>query len=57
MVNNRIVYIPIPKLVATSPRVMDPSGRTWERIRALTRQPQSKPAVDMDIQTCHDRLI
>ena len=35
-----MVYIPIPRLVATSPRVMDPNGRTWERIRAMTRQPQ-----------------
>jgi hypothetical protein len=32
LVNNRVVYIPIPLLVASSPRVMDPKGRTWERV-------------------------
>lgn len=36
LVNNRVVYIPIPRLVATSPRVMDPFGRTWERVLAST---------------------
>jgi 6-phosphofructokinase 1 len=39
LVNNRVVFIPIPKLVATSPRLMDPNGRTWERVIAMTRQP------------------
>ena len=29
--NNRMVFLPIPELVATSPRSMDPWGRTWER--------------------------
>ena len=41
LVNNRVVYIPIPRLVATSPRIMDPSGRTWERVRNVTRQVRS----------------
>ena len=44
LVNNRVVYIPIPRLVATSPRIMDPSGRTWERVRAVTRQPATIPS-------------
>jgi hypothetical protein len=39
IVNNRVVYIPIPRLVATSPRGVDPNGRTWERVRTITRQP------------------
>jgi len=39
--NNRMVFLPIPKLVATSPRSMNPHGRTWERILAQTRQPNT----------------
>lgn len=39
--NNRMVFIPIPELVATSPRNMNPRGRTWERVLALTRQPNT----------------
>lgn len=38
-VNNRIVYIPIPQLVATSPRSMDPMGDIWQQILATTGQP------------------
>eukprot|EP00523_Entomoneis_sp_CCMP467_P005510 CAMPEP_0168747666 /NCGR_PEP_ID=MMETSP0724-20121128/15776_1 /TAXON_ID=265536 /ORGANISM="Amphiprora sp., Strain CCMP467" /LENGTH=550 /DNA_ID=CAMNT_0008795467 /DNA_START=90 /DNA_END=1742 /DNA_ORIENTATION=- len=45
MVNNRTVYIPIPQLVATSPRSMDPNGPIWDRILAMTGQPNpSQPA-------------
>ena len=39
--NNRMVFLPIPELVATSPRSMNPTGRTWERILAITRQPNT----------------
>ena len=39
--NNRMVFLPIPALVATSPRTMDPHGRTWERVLSLTRQPNT----------------
>jgi 6-phosphofructokinase 1 len=39
--NNRMVFLPIPELVATSPRNMNPKGRTWERVLALTRQPNT----------------
>jgi 6-phosphofructokinase 1 len=41
--NNRMVWLPIPEVVATSPRNMDPHGRTWERVLALTRQPNTVP--------------
>jgi 6-phosphofructokinase 1 len=39
MVNNRTVYIPIPQLVATSPRSMDPNGPIYDRILSMTGQP------------------
>ena len=45
MVNNRTVYIPIPQLVKTSPRSMDPRGPIWDRILAMTGQPDTN---DMD---------
>lgn len=38
-----IVFLPIPELVATSPRNMNPRGRTWERVLAVTRQPNTVP--------------
>ena len=41
--NNRMVLLPIPELVATSPRSMNPRGRTWERVLAVTRQPNTVP--------------
>lgn len=43
LVSNRTVYIPIPTLVATSPRSMNPHGRTWERVLGLTGQPNTVP--------------
>ena len=39
--NNKMCFLPIPELVATSPRSMNPKGRTWERILGITRQPNS----------------
>lgn len=39
--NNRMVLIPIDEIVANSPRVMDPMGRTWERVVAATGQPNT----------------
>lgn len=39
--NNKMVFLPIPKLVATSPRSMNPNGRTWERVLARTLQPNT----------------
>ena len=41
VVNKSPVYIPIPQLVASSPRNMDPHGATWERILAMTGQPNT----------------
>lgn len=41
LVNNQVVYIPIPQLVATSPRAMDPHGTIWERVLAMTGQPNA----------------
>ena len=41
--NNKMVFLPIPELVETSPRSMNPRGRTWERVLARTRQPNTVP--------------
>lgn len=46
LVGNSAVYLPIPQLVATSPRQMSPYGRTWERILAMTGQPNTVPKRD-----------
>jgi 6-phosphofructokinase 1 len=39
LVKNKSVMIPIPELARTSPRTMNPQGRTWERVVAVTNQP------------------
>jgi 6-phosphofructokinase 1 len=39
LVNNQMCYLPIPQLVATSPRGMDPQGSMWERVLEMTGQP------------------
>ena len=39
--NNKMVFLPIPELVSTSPRMMNSRGRTWERVLAQTRQPNT----------------
>jgi 6-phosphofructokinase 1 len=41
LVNRRSVLIPIPQLVASSPRNMNPQGDTWGRVLALTGQPSN----------------
>lgn len=46
MANNRLVYIPISALVKNSPRIMDPMGRTWERVLAVTGQPNTAVKID-----------
>ena len=38
-VNGRVAYLPIDVVVAGSPRQLDPSGRTWERVLCATSQP------------------
>jgi 6-phosphofructokinase 1 len=42
-INQRAVYLPIPLLVATSPRSMNPHGLTWQRILSMTGQPNTAP--------------
>ena len=42
LVNNRMVLLPIPMLVANSPRVLNPNGRTWERVLTETGHLKSK---------------
>jgi 6-phosphofructokinase 1 len=39
LTNNRLVYLPIPAIVANSPRRMNPRGRTYQRVLAITQQP------------------
>ena len=58
LVNNRLVYIPIPRIVATSPRIMDPLGRTWERVLSMTRQPNN-PSLKFDtaMVSVNDRTV
>jgi 6-phosphofructokinase 1 len=45
MVNNHSVLIPIPALVAKSPRQLNSRGRTWDRVLSITGQPNSVPAI------------
>jgi 6-phosphofructokinase 1 len=45
LVNNRLVYLPIPQLVASSPRKMNPNGSAWGRIVAMTGQPNTATSV------------
>jgi len=39
LVNNRMVYLPIDAITATSPRRLNPRGRTVERLLLVTGQP------------------
>uniref|UniRef100_A0A7S3JRG8 Phosphofructokinase domain-containing protein n=1 Tax=Aureoumbra lagunensis TaxID=44058 RepID=A0A7S3JRG8_9STRA len=39
LINNRTVMVPIPALAKSSPRSMNANGRTWERVQAITGQP------------------
>jgi 6-phosphofructokinase 1 len=48
--NNRMVWLPIPEVVSTSPRSMNPRGRTWERVLALTRQPNTVPLLPKGVK-------
>ena len=48
LVNNKMVYLPIPQLVASSPRSMNAYGRTYERILTMTGQPNLAPPQDDD---------
>jgi 6-phosphofructokinase 1 len=51
LVNNHLVYVPMPQLVATSPRSLNPHGQTWARILAMTGQPNTaKPKLSSDLE-------
>jgi len=54
LVGNCAVYLPIPQLVSTSPRSMSPYGRTWERILAMTGQPNTAPPQKKDMEIEED---
>eukprot|EP00929_Paragymnodinium_shiwhaense_P006711 TRINITY_DN110681_c0_g1_i1.p1 TRINITY_DN110681_c0_g1~~TRINITY_DN110681_c0_g1_i1.p1 ORF type:complete len:547 (+),score=150.68 TRINITY_DN110681_c0_g1_i1:73-1713(+) len=41
MVNNHSVLLPIPAVTEASPRGMNPQGRTWQRVVAITGQPDA----------------
>ncbi|KAJ1448744.1 phosphofructokinase domain-containing protein [Pelagophyceae sp. CCMP2097] len=41
LVNNRTVMIPIPELCSKSPRSLNVTGRTWERVNSVTGQPHT----------------
>jgi 6-phosphofructokinase 1 len=41
LTNNRTVFLPITAIVRNSPRLMDPVGRTWERVLSVTGQPDT----------------
>ena len=60
LVNNQCVYLPIPQLVATSPRSMDPYGLMWEKVLAMTGQPNTVPPKkdkkDQDATSTADHL-
>lgn len=47
LTNNRLVYLPISAITANSPRKLNPRGRTYERVLAITGQPDplSDPAI------------
>lgn len=66
VVNKSPVYIPIPQLVATSPRNMDPHGLTWTQILAMTGQPNTaapkqdkyfKVESDPDQPSAHEEFV
>ena len=48
LVNNRMVYLPIPQVVSASPRSLNPFGQTWERVLAMTGQPNTAVRPDDD---------
>jgi len=57
LVNNKVVYIPIPQLVESSPRHMNPYSTFWKRVLAMTGQPNTLPPQDtMDNGATHGSL-
>lgn len=57
LVNNKVVYLPIPQLVASSPRTLNPNGNTWTRILAMTGQPNTAPETDPMVDEDMDMLL
>ena len=55
--NNRVVYLPIDLVVETSPRCMDPKGRTWERVINVTRQPNTAISLGSDVIICSRTIV
>eukprot|EP00612_Vaucheria_litorea_P003983 CAMPEP_0171462748 /NCGR_PEP_ID=MMETSP0945-20130129/6655_1 /TAXON_ID=109269 /ORGANISM="Vaucheria litorea, Strain CCMP2940" /LENGTH=443 /DNA_ID=CAMNT_0011989323 /DNA_START=138 /DNA_END=1469 /DNA_ORIENTATION=- len=41
VINNRTVFIPTSEIIETSPKRLNPRGRTWERVLCITRQPNT----------------
>jgi hypothetical protein len=41
LVENSALYSPVPRLVAESPRQINPYRRTWEHILAITGHPNT----------------
>jgi len=58
LINNRYAYIPIRRICQNSPRVLNPDGRSWERLRAVTGQPEQVPSkVFIDSKSsCDDNM-
>jgi hypothetical protein len=48
LINRQNVLIPIPVLVASSPRNLNPHGTTWARVLAMTGQPDTMPEEQQD---------
>ena len=48
LINKQNVLIPIPVLVSSSPRNLNPHGTTWARVLAMTGQPDSLPEEGQD---------
>jgi len=57
MMNNRLVYIPMPVLTMNSPKALDGHGRTWERVLSVTRQPNTVPAIKPGEKVATDKTI
>jgi len=51
LANNRTVMIPIPELAKASPRSLNATGRTWERVVAVTNQPCNTARCDVQQMT------
>lgn len=57
LVNNRVVYIPISRIVQTSPRMVNAAGRTWERLLSVTRQPNNALEFDPTISSTSRTML